>query len=419
MTYRKLVELMSKAFGPRECLEFYFGELMRREQRPGESLHSLGQDIRRLVTLAYTKMDKVERDRIATEHFKQAVGSPKLRKEIFMAGPKTFEDTVRYAQMVESFQHTEALRLQRCKMSSRDALNGYLVSVGSSECEQAPFVGETQSKSIHRTKLVVQQAQERTVESSVTTQQPPLVETINKKCCMSEPTDELLKQCDTEVYAACPQTECNVRNCGEQMAMYSEFQNSGKSRVDCKRSEQMEERDERRERCMEDDVLACSVHTVNVKQDGIEENILCQDGVGQLSDIESTGFEPHVELELNASESLERGRKRQKSGTEKPSNELFSKKNTQQGEKLKITFKKIREEQLVDQTIGAILKWKEYSDEKPLETELLKLPPGVHVYWQQWKLLSVKEGVLVRKWESGDGKQIKWLIVLPEKMRSK
>ena len=71
----------------------------------------------------------------------------------------------------------------------------------------------------------------------------------------------------------------------------------------------------------------------------------------------------------------------------------------------------------MDQTIGAILKWKEYSDEKPLETEVLKLSSGVHVYWQQWKLLSVKEGVLVRKWESGDGRRIKWLIVLPEKMR--
>ena len=414
VTYRELVELMSKVFGPGECSESYFGELMRREQRPGESLHRLGQDIRRLVTLAYPKMDKVERDKIATEHFKQAVGSPELRKEIFMAGPKTFEDTVRYAQMVESFQRTEAFRLQRCKMSSREAVNGDLVSVDPSECEEAPFVDEKQSRNIHRTELV-QQAQERTVESYVTTQQPPLVETVNKKCCMPEPTDELLKQCGTEVYTAFPQTECNVPNCGEQMAVYSECQNSGKSTVDCRRSEHVEERDEWRERCMED-VLACSVRLLNVRQDGIEENILCRDDAGQLSDAKSTGFEPHVELELNVSESLEGGRKSQKSGTEKPSNELSSKKNTQ-GEKLEITFEKIREEQLVDQTIAAILKWKESGNEKPLKTEVLKLPPGVHVYWQQWKLLSVKEGVLVRKWESGDGKRIKWLIVLPEKMR--
>ena len=54
-------------------------------------------------------------------------------------------------------------------MSSREAVNGDLVSVDQSECEEAPFVDETQSRNIHRTELV-QQAQERTVESSVTTQ---------------------------------------------------------------------------------------------------------------------------------------------------------------------------------------------------------------------------------------------------------
>ena len=34
------MELMSSEFGPREYLALYFGELMKREQRPGESLHS-------------------------------------------------------------------------------------------------------------------------------------------------------------------------------------------------------------------------------------------------------------------------------------------------------------------------------------------------------------------------------------------
>ena len=77
----------------------------------------------------------------------------------------------------------------------------------------------------------------------------------------------------------------------------------------------MEERDDRREPCMED-VLACSVRTLNARRVGIEENILHRDDAGQLSDAESTGFEPHIELELNISESLEGGRKSQKSGTE-------------------------------------------------------------------------------------------------------
>ena len=200
------------------------------------------------------------------------------------------------------------------------------------------------------------------------------------------------KQCGAAVYAAWRQTGCDIRDYREQMAVYSdrvydsECQNSGKSTIDCRRSEQMEERGERGERCTEN-VLACSVRVSDAKQDGIEENI------------ESTGFEPHVEVELSVSESLREGRKSQESDTDKPSNELsvnVVKKNTQD-EKLKITFEKIREEQQLDQTIGAILKWKESSDEQPLETEVLKLSSGegLNIYWQQWKLLSVKEGVLV------------------------
>ena len=154
VTYGELVELMSIQFDPRECLELYFGELIRREQRPGESLHSLGQNIRRLVTFTFPKMDKRERDKIAIEHFKRAVGSPELRKEIFMAGHKTFEDTVRYAQMVESFQRTEELRLQKCAISSREVVNGDPVSDDSSKCEAATFVDKRQSRSIHSRELV-------------------------------------------------------------------------------------------------------------------------------------------------------------------------------------------------------------------------------------------------------------------------
>ena len=64
---------------------------------------------------------------------------------------------------------------------------------------------------------------------------------------MPIPTSELLKQCGTEVYAAWQQAGCDVRD--EQMAVYSECQNSGKPTVDC-RSEQMGESGERGERCM-------------------------------------------------------------------------------------------------------------------------------------------------------------------------
>ena len=58
MKYSELVKLMGKEFGPRECSELYFYELSKREQKPGESLHSLGQDIKRLTALAFPRIER-------------------------------------------------------------------------------------------------------------------------------------------------------------------------------------------------------------------------------------------------------------------------------------------------------------------------------------------------------------------------
>ena len=114
MKYSELVKLMEKEFGPRECSELYFHELSKREQKPGESLRSLGQDTKRLTALAFPRIERKERDRIALEHFKQAVTDPELRKELFRMRPDTLEDAVHGVLAVESFY-----RLERTKERSR------------------------------------------------------------------------------------------------------------------------------------------------------------------------------------------------------------------------------------------------------------------------------------------------------------
>ena len=113
MRYSEVVKLTGKEFGPRECSELYFHELSKREQKPGESLRSLGQDIKRLTALAFPRIGRKERDRIALEHFKQAVADPELRKELFQTHPDTLEDAVDGALAVESIY-----RLERTKERS-------------------------------------------------------------------------------------------------------------------------------------------------------------------------------------------------------------------------------------------------------------------------------------------------------------
>ena len=124
MKYDELVKLMGKEFGPRECSELYFHELSKREQKPGESLYDLGQDIKRLTALAYPRTERKERDRIAREHFKGAITDPELRKELFRTHPDTLEAAVQGALAVESFYRTERTKGRNRLAFSRVAETG-------------------------------------------------------------------------------------------------------------------------------------------------------------------------------------------------------------------------------------------------------------------------------------------------------
>lgn len=107
LTYKELVELMEREYGPKECLALCFRELNDRQQKPGEKLHELGRDLKRLVGLAHPKTNKEEKDRIAMESFKRAVADPELRAELFRADPSSLDAAVRKAELVESFHKSE------------------------------------------------------------------------------------------------------------------------------------------------------------------------------------------------------------------------------------------------------------------------------------------------------------------------
>ena len=110
MTYKELVQEMASEFGPRECAESYFLELSRREQGHNESLHGLGQAIRKLTALAYPKTDKLERDRVARECFKKAISDAEVRKDVFRTRPETLNQAIQAAIECESYYKTEKAR---------------------------------------------------------------------------------------------------------------------------------------------------------------------------------------------------------------------------------------------------------------------------------------------------------------------
>ena len=63
------------------------------------------------------------------------------------------------------------------------------------------------------------------------------------------------------------------------------------------------------------------------------------------------------------------------------------------------------------------LKLKEKGTGRPEWKTVSHFPAAHKTFWSQWDQLVVREGLLYKRWESDDGKSIRWLLVLPLKYR--
>ena len=77
---------------------------------------------------------------------------------------------------------------------------------------------------------------------------------------------------------------------------------------------------------------------------------------------------------------------------------------------------KIRELQLEDSVLKRLHEWIERG-EKPDWSEVARQGLEIKYYWHRLELLCIKEGVLYRRWESEDGKEIRFLMVVPKSLR--
>ena len=82
-------------------------------------------------------------------------------------------------------------------------------------------------------------------------------------------------------------------------------------------------------------------------------------------------------------------------------------------------YTQIREEQLKDDTMAPLIPLLENQQARPPWENVSPGPPALKTYWAQWNLLAIRDNVLCRKWESADGMEIKWLVVLPTPLRHK
>ena len=83
-----------------------------------------------------------------------------------------------------------------------------------------------------------------------------------------------------------------------------------------------------------------------------------------------------------------------------------------------IPKERIRRAQMLDADIKHVLAWKEGQDAKPEWKDIAALSSRTKAYWVNWDLLAVHDGVLVKRWESDDGRKVDWHVVLPRTLRS-
>ncbi|GFU80972.1 retrovirus-related Pol polyprotein from transposon 412 [Trichonephila clavipes] len=74
----------------------------------------------------------------------------------------------------------------------------------------------------------------------------------------------------------------------------------------------------------------------------------------------------------------------------------------------------VQKDQLADPEIKPIIEFKVSSDEKPSWQDIAPFHPTTKRYWALWDSLHLRNGVLYRKWESDDGKTLRWQLILPK-----
>ena len=75
-----------------------------------------------------------------------------------------------------------------------------------------------------------------------------------------------------------------------------------------------------------------------------------------------------------------------------------------------------REQQLADENIACVIGWLE-AGHRPAQADIASRSEETKVYWSQWNSLCLRDGLLLRRWESPKGNLLRWQMVLPKTAR--
>ena len=104
------MKTLEERFAPPTQIQLYKAQLREREQRPGESLPELSQDIFRLVNMIYPSAPSEMINSIAVEKFVGKLRNKEIRIRILQAKPTDLNAAVSLAVELESIYKGEKQR---------------------------------------------------------------------------------------------------------------------------------------------------------------------------------------------------------------------------------------------------------------------------------------------------------------------
>ena len=81
------------------------------------------------------------------------------------------------------------------------------------------------------------------------------------------------------------------------------------------------------------------------------------------------------------------------------------------------TSEEMKEAQRDDSDLQLIIEAKE-NNQRPTLHEISSRSKAAKVYYLEWKRLELREGILYRRWESDDGRVIRWQLIVPKKYQN-
>ena len=76
-----------------------------------------------------------------------------------------------------------------------------------------------------------------------------------------------------------------------------------------------------------------------------------------------------------------------------------------------------RTSQLADDDLRKVITWKESGSSRPPWEKVSVENKSIKAFWSQWERLSLRDGVLYRRWESEAGDEVRWQLVIPSSLR--